>query len=1086
MKSSTSIKGNVLKYKSSTELQQFIIDKNLYLQEIIRNTILSIRAKNQIEIFSNNDTLLAMSLLTETYHKTVEINNSLKFSSSQKDFDSLIEKLQGVIDKLSMIICGFGTKRIEDLLFICFGSEFKDLIIENPILKEKYELIKNFVCPVGYKIIKWKQTKKGSTTIENIQDICSNKIVEEIQNMEDAKLLECFDTDMLNKTLYQKIYEVRIAIPNETQKKTIIVYGITEDIQIDFFSNHYIKKRKEDIINNCVIFNDDEKEIINKIVNIMNVKDILIYGNEDIYKKMISVFAEVNTVKKTNLQMSIKKFLELDAYSQRNMIINLLLHVKDEEIQYICFLLYELITVNSMETTEQNEQKQIYETLPDSIKKQFKDIIKCSMQTTNDNMQKYEKKTISFEQQIHLLKANDTVKEKAMLKLKDIKGKTEETSLKSKQYLEGLLKIPFGIYREEPILRKMKEFNLSFDITVSHITKIFTELRIPKKTNYTIIEISKHIKNIEEYINTNVLEHIIKILETKTLKELAFIKKYINLLKTKRGEKRLSIKNNKPEIIKTAVEFLKEYGEIIMIDVFDKLNSSFTPTISLSKTITEISTLKNNIKLIEPNVETIFQVLDESIYGHKHAKNQIMKIISQWMTGEQGGYCFGFEGSPGIGKTSLAKNGLANCLKDNNNEQRPFSFIALGGSSNGSFLEGHGYTYMNSSWGKIVDVLIQSKCMNPIIYIDELDKVSKTESGKEIIGILTHLIDQTQNDVFQDKYFGGIDIDVSKVLFIFSYNDPQQIDKILLDRIHRIKFDNLSLTDKVTIVNKYILPEINQKMGFDNVIQVDNDIIEFIVETYTAEPGVRKLKEILFDLYGEINLEILRNGTNTDYETPIIITKEILENKYLKKHNKIQEKKVHKKAEHGIINGLWANSLGIGGIVPIQTLFYPSSTFLELRLTGMQGDVMKESMNVAKTLAWNLTPNSIKTSLLEDFEKTKCQGLHIHCPEGSISKDGPSAGAAITTAIYSLFNKRPIKHDVAMTGEINLQSEITSIGGLDTKITGGLLAGVKTFLYPKNNNKDFMEWKEINNKDLTDIVFIQVSTIEEAFEHVFV
>ena len=149
MKSSTSIKGNVLKYKSSPELQQFIIDKNLYLQEIIRNTMLSIRAKNQIELFSNNDTLLAMSLLTETYQKTIEIDNNLKNSSTQKDFDILIEKLQGVIDKLSMIICGFGTKKIEDLLFICFGSEFKDLIIENPLLKEKYELIKNYVCPIG-------------------------------------------------------------------------------------------------------------------------------------------------------------------------------------------------------------------------------------------------------------------------------------------------------------------------------------------------------------------------------------------------------------------------------------------------------------------------------------------------------------------------------------------------------------------------------------------------------------------------------------------------------------------------------------------------------------------------------------------------------------------------------------------------------------------------------------------------------------------------------------------------------------------------------------------------------------------------
>ena len=132
-----------------------------------------------------------------------------------------------------------------------------------------------------------------------------------------------------------------------------------------------------------------------------------------------------------------------------------------------------------------------------------------------------------------------------------------------------------------------------------------------------------------------------------------------------------------------------------------------------------------------------------------------------------------------MGKTTLAKK-LANCLKDKNGDARPYSFIAIGGSSNGSTLDGHNYTYVGSTWGKIVDILIEKKCMNPIIFIDELDKVSKTEHGKEIIGILTHLIDSTQNDSFQDKYFSNIDLDLSKALFIFSYNDVELIDKILL------------------------------------------------------------------------------------------------------------------------------------------------------------------------------------------------------------------------------------------------------------------------------------------------------------------
>ena len=434
----------------------------------------------------------------------------------------------------------------------------------------------------------------------------------------------------------------------------------------------------------------------------------------------------------------------------------------------------------------------------------------------------------------------------------------------------------------------------------------------------------------------------------------------------------------------------------------------------------------------------------------------------------------------------MAKKGISKCLIDENDETRPFSFIALGGSANGSTIEGHSYTYMNSTWGKIAEILMDSKCMNPIIYIDELDKVSKTEHGKEIIGILTHLIDSTQNDSFQDKYFSGIDIDLSKALFIFSYNDPEQIDRILLDRIHRIKFDNLTLEDKMVIVRDYILPEINDKMGFDNVVDLSDDLIQYIIENYTLEPGVRKLKEILFDMYGEINLEILKVDTFREIEIPLKLNEHDIDKKYLKNYKKVNEKHIHCSPEKGIINGLWANSLGHGGIIPIQCMLFPSSNFLELRLTGLQGDVMKESMNVAKTLAWDLTPEKRIKALLKQFTDTKKQGLHIHCPEGAISKDGPSAGTAITVAIYSIFNNKEIKNTIAITGEINLQGHVTPIGGLDIKIVGGIKAGVKTFLYPKGNERDFEEWKANNKKNVDNIEFISVSTIKEVFKYVFV
>ena len=485
-------------------------------------------------------------------------------------------------------------------------------------------------------------------------------------------------------------------------------------------------------------------------------------------------------------------------------------------------------------------------------------------------------------------------------------------------------------------------------------------------------------------------------------------------------------------------------------------------------------------------MKEVSNVLDESVYGHKNAKRQIERIIGQWITGKQTGYCFGFEGPPGVGKTSLARKGLAHCLKDEDGTTRPFAFIALGGSTNGSTLSGHNYTYVGSTWGRIVEILMDKKCMNPIIFIDELDKVSKTENGKEIIGILTHLIDPTQNETFQDKYFSNIDLDLSKALFIFSYNDVDVLDRILLDRIHRVKFDSLTFYDKLEITRKYILKEINENIGLDCNLFFKDETLKYIIEKYTNESGVRKLKEILFEIVSEINLEILNNEIQKNIE----ITIDMIRDKYLKERHEITKKVIHDQPEVGIMNGLWANAVGMGGIIPIECFFVPSSHFLDLKLTGLQGDVMKESMNVAKTLAWKLTPEKIKKKLLKDFEKTKLQGIHIHCPEGSIPKDGPSAGTAITIAIYSLLNKKKIKNNIAITGEINLQGKVTIIGGLHLKILGGIKAGITHFLFPETNKKDYIKFLEkfsdkINLKD-KKVKFTPVNNITEVLKHVFV
>ena len=787
----------------------------------------------------------------------------------------------------------------------------------------------------------------------------------------------------------------------------------------------------------------------------LTLKDLLIYSNTELYQRFQGYINQTNLIKKKTISQIVKEFIGNELYGQRKTLIQLLIKYDDPEFQYLAYLLYDLLSSDSNESFDTDDQTMLYDSLPWNIKRYFRDAMNCTIKYTK-SFTNFDTNNIPIEQQICLLKASNNIKEKAMLKLREVKAKSEDSGSKAKQYLDGLLKIPFGIFKKEEILSSMKDINVKFKNLVHYIHEKDNTLDVPIKDTYTSVEIGKYSKYLQNiYIKNAYNDSISNLIKKLTIGKRDILVSNVllinNIIKKHKSKIRKILHSGKKiNYIKDKIDFtiLKMKEDDVLISNLIKMYPECFPLIKGVNIKTDMEDINNKWNEVNNTIEQVKNTLDKSVYGHENAKRQIQRVIGQWITGKQSGYCFGFEGPPGLGKTTLSKKGLAHCLKDAEGNCRPFSFIALGGSSNGSTLCGHNYTYVGSTWGRIVDIIMESKCMNPIIFIDELDKISRTENGKEFIGILTHLIDPTQNETFQDKYFSGIDLDMSKTLFIFSYNDASIIDKILLDRIHRIKFDHLTLLDKLEIVNNYILPELYEKVGLSNMIKLDNNVTKYIIENYTYEAGVRKLKEILFEIIAEINLEIL-NRTNSE-TLPIVITIDDIKLKYLKERRPIIHKTIHDHPSVGVINGLWANSLGMGGIIPIECFYWPSNTFLDLKLTGLQGDVMKESMNVAKTLSWKHTKTSTQSKLITEFEKTKLQGIHIHCPEGGVPKDGPSAGTAITIALYSMFNNKKIKKDFAITGEINLQGRVSAIGGLELKILGGIRAGIKTFIYPKD------------------------------------
>jgi ATP-dependent Lon protease len=1073
---------------SNDEVVAFINFKISNFKEIINKTIVIVQRYKLLDVIGASEINVCMSGL-ESLHNSLEILGAAVHSSDLEHNTKLVSRLQALNTELSGILRNFGTESVEDMIMVCFGQEFVSSLVtvEN---RHKYELIKNYVHPIGYKTVAWRDNVTPIVSSES--KIAKNRIIEDVTIAEQSCSFDCFDLARSSRSFQTKVYGIKFGVHNHELRKTMIVCGVVDDVLVSCLNNPYIKAKLPAVRDGHPDDTDFAGPSFDRFVDCLTLKDLLVFTPSEIHNKFVGYMNQVQLIKQKPINQIVREFANNELFMQRLTLIQLLLKGDEPEFQYLAYLLYDLLSNDTNNNIDTVEQTLLYDSLPWNIKRYFRDAMKQTIQYTN-NLCNFDNSKIPLEQQICLMKATDIVKEKAMVKLKEVKAKSEDSGSKARQYLEGLLRIPFNSYREEEVLNILPSIVQMFSQTMKQVYQIHQNSSIPLQETYTVQEVLSHSCTLKDEVESSLRAHqmdsLRKLLLTERRSDLADLITGINqIAKANRlgiGKLRHSGRRQE-DMVASVMTFVEsvERGSKTWSDVQQLFAREEICEMNdcVARILASVEEIEHQKGVLSDYTSAANAVLDTAVHGHEKAKRQVERIIGQWISGEQTGYCFGFEGPPGVGKTSLAKAGLANCLKDADGVSRPFAFIAVGGASNASTLDGHNYTYVGSTWGKIVDILMEKKCMNPIIFIDELDKVSRTEHGKEIIGILTHLIDSTQNDSFQDKYFTGIDLDLSRALFIFSYNDVEAIDSVLLDRIHRIKFEHLTLEDKLVICRKFLLPELYKKTGLTGCIELDDGTLSYIINTYTCEPGVRKLKEVLFEIVAEINLERLQSMHDVCAGV-ISVTKEQIKGKYLKNRQQIKEKKIHDASCVGTINGLWANAQGRGGIIPIETSFFPAGNNLELKLTGMQGDVMKESMNVAKTLAWTLTPESLRQKLTKNFSKNHT-GIHIHCPEGAVPKDGPSAGGAITVALYSLLNGIEVRNDVAMTGEITLQGKITAIGGLDLKIVGGIRAGVTTFVYPSENDREFNEFmdKYKGNELLSGVTFHPVSTIHDVFK----
>lgn len=623
--------------------------------------------------------------------------------------------------------------------------------------------------------------------------------------------------------------------------------------------------------------------------------------------------------------------------------------------------------------------------------------------------------------------------------------------------------------------------------------KLFKETNIETRLLSIIEHIKVEIENIkiQKEINNKVNSKI-----EKSHKEY-FLKEQIKAL-----QKELGTDNVKDKDIKNYKKKLKELKPFMGKDAYKETKKQVDKLSRLHPDSPDASLLQTYIEMVleipfgqyadeKISIEAVESQLNKDHYSLKEAKQRIVEFfavkelleIRDIKDSKAKGTVLCFVGPPGVGKTSLA-NSISEALK------RPLVRIALGGLEDVNELRGHRRTYVGAMPGRLVHGLVNAKKMNPVIVLDEIDKVGANHKG-DPTAVMLEVLDPEQNHEFRDLYL-NFSVDLSQCIFVATANDIRNIPAPLRDRMEFITVSSYTPSEKYHIAVDYLIPQELTKHGLKkSEVNLGKNTIEMIIENYTREAGVRNLRRVFSKLFRKVVKKLLENSELKKVSISTKNIKEFLDQPVF------DIDICDKKPQIGITNGLAWTSVG-GDVLKIEAIKLKGKGMLSL--TGSMGEVMKESAHIShsvvKVLIDNgkikIDPSKIPLSYKEKEEGFKPDiseiyqryDIHLHIPEGATPKDGPSAGITMATTIASILSDKAVKNDVAMTGELTLSGKVLPIGGLKEKLIAAYKAKIKTVLIPrKNYERDLDEIPEEVKKELK---IIAVDTIDDVLKEALV